>query len=269
MKNFISIFKKHKDLKIDEYVEDDYEYNYEESHDEKPVSKKKMFNKIKNTKKNKKYNNPKDYEYNYATISEDDYYNISKKSKYKFLKRYIIVLIILITIITMDTLLVIKFEVGPFFAIRTKVYDDGGTKQYHGLGYKVIKYNQKNGRIDTSIGLWDLEYKGKPTPLTPIELALELVNNKENTLLEITNQYIEVTSEITFTNIEEKTLVFNYINDEEKYNLSIHCNLTDKNIVLSQYNENQTLTFNGIVDNYKENKKSNNELILKNCNIKS
>ena len=41
--------------------------------------------------------------------------------------------------------------------IRTSIYKDGGTKEYYGLGYKVIKYNQIEGRRDTQIGLWNLK----------------------------------------------------------------------------------------------------------------
>ena len=65
-----------------------------------------------------------------------------------------IVIIVLGLLITTDILLVSKAGVGPFLAIRTKVYDDGGTKEYYGLGYKVIKYNQEIGRRDTVLGSW-------------------------------------------------------------------------------------------------------------------
>jgi len=36
----------------------------------------------------------------------------------------------------------------PVFAIRTHLYKDGGTSIYQGLGYKVIDYNQIDGRKD-------------------------------------------------------------------------------------------------------------------------
>ena len=68
-----------------------------------------------------------------------------------------IVIIVIASLVTLDITLVTKSNVGPFLAIRTKVYDDGGTKEYYGLGYKVIKYNQKVGRRDTVIGSWSLK----------------------------------------------------------------------------------------------------------------
>lgn len=36
----------------------------------------------------------------------------------------------------------------PLFAVRTEMYKDGGTAVYYGLGYKVIDYNQLEGRKD-------------------------------------------------------------------------------------------------------------------------
>ena len=73
--------------------------------------------------------------------------SVEEESKIKKISTIImIVIIVLGLLITTDILLVSKAGVGPFLAIRTKVYDDGGTKEYYGLGYKVIKYNQEIGR---------------------------------------------------------------------------------------------------------------------------
>lgn len=30
----------------------------------------------------------------------------------------------------------------PLFAINTEIYKDGGTKEYQGIGYKVLDYNE-------------------------------------------------------------------------------------------------------------------------------
>ena len=39
----------------------------------------------------------------------------------------------------------------PIFCVNIKTYRDGGTKEYIGIGYKVIKYNN-NQRKDFQIG---------------------------------------------------------------------------------------------------------------------
>jgi hypothetical protein len=41
-----------------------------------------------------------------------------------------------------------KRDKPPIFAIRTNLYKDGGTSIYFGFGYKVIDYNQLDGRKD-------------------------------------------------------------------------------------------------------------------------
>ncbi|MBS8263921.1 hypothetical protein DYI25_05665 [Mesobacillus boroniphilus] len=41
-----------------------------------------------------------------------------------------------------------KEDKPPNFSILSNVYKDGGTKVYTGLGYKVIDYNQIDGRKD-------------------------------------------------------------------------------------------------------------------------
>lgn len=33
----------------------------------------------------------------------------------------------------------------PLFAINTEIYKDGGTKEYQGIGYKVLDYNELDG----------------------------------------------------------------------------------------------------------------------------
>lgn len=57
-----------------------------------------------------------------------------------------------------------KFNLRPIFAIPLYKLKDGGTVEYYGLGYKVIKYNKldfvnEKGRSDTVFGLWTLEYE--------------------------------------------------------------------------------------------------------------
>ena len=41
-----------------------------------------------------------------------------------------------------------KQDNPPNFSLLTEVYKDGGTKVYTGLGYKVLDYNQIDGRKD-------------------------------------------------------------------------------------------------------------------------
>jgi hypothetical protein len=58
-----------------------------------------------------------------------------------------LVILIPISIFIIDYKRAIK-DMPPIFAIRTNLYKDGGTSIYLGFGYKVIDYNQLDGRKD-------------------------------------------------------------------------------------------------------------------------
>ncbi|WP_218096301.1 hypothetical protein [Paenibacillus solanacearum] len=59
----------------------------------------------------------------------------------------VLVLLLLINIFMLDYLRALN-DKKPIFAIRTEIYKDGGTSIYYGLFYKVIDYNQIDGRKD-------------------------------------------------------------------------------------------------------------------------
>ncbi|MGK5510496.1 hypothetical protein [Brevibacillus formosus] len=65
-------------------------------------------------------------------------------------KRVIATLVVILLPILMfiiDCLLAIN-DTPPAFAVRTETYKDGGTSIYQGLGYRIIDYNQLDGRQD-------------------------------------------------------------------------------------------------------------------------
>jgi hypothetical protein len=41
-----------------------------------------------------------------------------------------------------------KVDRSPIFSVRTAIYKDGGTQLFIGLGYKIINYNELDGRKD-------------------------------------------------------------------------------------------------------------------------
>ena len=89
------------------------------------------------------------------------------------------IIVILVLMVGIDVIGVTRYNVGPFFAIPTKTYKDGGTKEYVGLGYKVIKYNQLQGRRDKELGTWGLKYDIEPITVKDVDLALEFADNAE------------------------------------------------------------------------------------------
>ena len=74
-----------------------------------------------------------------AEIEKSNKLNISFINKVVNIS--LIVVIVFGLLIFIDVIAVTRFNSGPFFALKTKTYSDGGSKEYHGLFYKVIKYN--------------------------------------------------------------------------------------------------------------------------------
>lgn len=44
----------------------------------------------------------------------------------------------------------------PIFVIRTAIYKDGGSKEYMGIGYKVIVFNTLCGYKEVKFGSWQM-----------------------------------------------------------------------------------------------------------------
>lgn len=73
-----------------------------------------------------------------------------------------ILVIILISFIVLSTLGVILYNIDKdriengqepkYCVVSDNVYMDGGSREYYGLGYKVIKFNKINGYNETKIG---------------------------------------------------------------------------------------------------------------------
>lgn len=160
-----------------------------------------------------------------------------------------IVIIVLGLLITLDITLVAKANVGPFLAIKTKTYNDGGTKEYYGLGYKVIKYNQKVGRRDTVIGSWSIKYNTTPKTYKIEELSYSIVNDNNNHLKE----FIRLTGTISSKDNNNNTITLNYKDSDGKYNLTVKVKLLSKNI--KKLNKNAPVSLIGTIDNYNETKK--------------
>ena len=53
----------------------------------------------------------------------------------------------------------VRKQENPIFCISNEeMYQDGGTKVYFGLGYKVIDFNTLLGFDDIKIGTWFMDY---------------------------------------------------------------------------------------------------------------
>lgn len=168
------------------------------------------------------------------SISEDEYqskYNFktNREKRYfrwkKIINTAFVIILLILTLITIDVIAVSKFNAGPFFAIKTKTYDDGGSKEYYGIGYKVIKYNQEIGRRDKEIGSWKLKYNTEPINLTDFDLSIEFYGNKEATNVKYYKQFVRLSSTVKSVNKKKNQVILQYTDEDDKYTFQIICNM--------------------------------------------
>jgi hypothetical protein len=208
--------------------------------------------------------------------SEEEYYEEAKKtfrrvktSKFMSIFNILFILIMIIMlIISVDVICITRYNIGPFFAINTKTDKDGGTKEYYGLGYKVIKYNEVAGRRDTEIGFWNMKYSTEPLMIDDIDLAIDFQNNPETTANKYYKKYLIINSKIKNIDNNKNEIILEYTDPDGKYTLEINCKMASRKDSLVNYKINDKVSIKGTVSSFsiKEATKTN-KVILENCFI--
>ena len=218
----------------------------------------------------KKKNELKTEEYNYVDYNNYGMNDVDieiieeKEPMSKVISNIIFIIIIALGIvIAIDVICVTKYDKGPYFAIRTKTYDDGGTEEFYGLGYKVIKYHQEQGRRDTKLGFWTMPYSVEPTEISALDLAIEFRNDPEKTANKYAGQFMRVTGRIY--KIKDNELILRYKDPDDAYTLKIKCPMAEKTD-LSDLKEDMEITVLGTIDNFTlATEKTSNSANMSNC----
>ena len=116
----------------------------------------------------------------------------------------------------------------PIFCINTATANDGGTKEYLGLGYKVIDFNRLDGYDEVKIGTWSMKYEDFENEYNAN--ANVIVNGYDNIpSITITGEDAiiikQILNEFTY-NGELCDGIYSYeiiINDEEYYKVKRDC----------------------------------------------
>ena len=166
-----------------------------------------------------------DFDEEFDDDSQDKKHKKDSKKINKIINIIFYVLIVLMIMVTIDVISVSRYNSGPFFAIKTAHYKDGGTKVYTGLGYKVIKYNQIQGRRDTVIGSWALKYSVEPTEVDSIDLAIEYKTDTLKAYEKYNTKFLRISGTYQSYNKKNKTLTFGYIDPDGSYTLNIVCKM--------------------------------------------
>lgn len=205
-------------------------------------------------------------------INEDEIEEEPIKEKKFHKKLFIIIGIILVlilvpaTMIITDVIRVSKYKQTPLFAVITKTHKDGGTKEYTGLGYKVIKYNQKQGRRDIEIGTWNLKYNNDILEAEAIDLAIEFTENEANSYEKYKGKFMRISGVLSNVSMNENTITISYIDEDGKYNFDILCDMASDTDKLKEFETNIRITAIGTVSNYEfKTPDSNATLHLSNC----
>lgn len=193
-----------------------------------------------------------------------------KKKNFRLLNRIIniilVIALIILFLVTLDIVLITKYQKGPIFAIPVKTYQDGGTKEYYGIGYKVIKYNQLQGRRDMEIGTYKLKYNTEPIDISALDLSIELNNDKDKAFEKYNKKFIRINGILKEYNTKDNKVTIGYIDEDGKYSVDIICNMASDKRELKRLEIFKETTVIGVVTDYDEETDSNPITIyMSNC----
>ena len=148
---------------------------------------------------------------------------------------------------------------APMFCISNPagVYMDGGTREYFGLGYKIIKFNRLSGYNETKIGSWFMQYEDFDEEInafetSPIYLSSAKdpedkiqLNNEDADYIKILFRNLQFNQEPTNTTI---TYIFEYA-DGTKYYLKPDTGTIMKEDKESKIDSEDLNTINTIIQN--------------------
>lgn len=174
----------------------------------------------------------------------------------KVLNFFLILVMVGAFLVVFDVLMVTKFNVGPIFAIKVKTYNDGGTREYAGIFYKVIKYKQTNGRRDMVLGSYKLSYSGEVYKKSVLDLAILYRDDFTNfSLLE--GKYVVVTGKVLSVSKEKQVVKLIYEDSDNKYQTIVTFKM-DKDANYDELKKGNTVKLAGVLDDYSDNKQGIN-----------
>lgn len=174
----------------------------------------------------------------------------------KVLNFFLILVMVGAFLVVFDVVMVTKFNVGPIFAIKVKTYNDGGTREYAGIFYKVIKYKQTNGRRDMVLGSYKLSYSGEVYKKSVLDLAILYRDDFTNfSLLE--GKYVVVTGKVLSVSKEKQVVKLIYEDSDNKYQTIVTFKM-DKDANYDELKKGNKVKIAGVLDDYSDNKQGIN-----------
>ena len=176
------------------------------------------------------------------------------------------IIIVIIAMIVTDYVRVTKFEYTPLFAVKTLELKDGGTTEYMGLGYKVIDYNQIQGRRDIEMGLWNMKRNSSPIDLSDVDLAIEFTTDEVVAYKKYYKEFVRIKSTLVEKNEKDNIITLRYTDEDGKYTLDTICKLVPEQTNISAFEKDKEITIIGTISKYVgATKKKNKQIYIKNC----
>lgn len=176
------------------------------------------------------------------------------------------IIIVIIAMIVTDYVRVTKFEYTPLFAVKTLELKDGGTTEYMGLGYKVIDYNQIQGRRDIEMGLWNMKRNSSPIDLSDVDLAIEFTTDEVVAYKKYYKEFVRIKSTLVEKNEKDNIITLRYTDEDGKYTLDTICKLVPEQTNISSFEKDKEITIIGTISKYVgATKKENRQVYIKNC----
>ena len=214
----------------------------------------------------------------YTTVEEEteDYQEFrdvgvyEEERKYRRYKRIsniiFTIIMIILAMIAIDVIAVGRYNKGPFFAIPVRSYKDGGTKEYLGFGYRVIKYHQVQGRRDKEIGFWSLKYNTDPITVEDVDLAIEFTGNEYASYQKYYKKFVRVISTLKKVNEEKHQITIGYTDEDGKYSIDVICKMSEDQEDISNFENGKEITIIGTVNNFKgRTDTKNNRIYVTDC----
>ena len=136
-----------------------------------------------------------------------------------FLKA-IIGIILIIFFIGLITFTVDNARIGtgktPVASILVHHHKDGGTKEYYGIGYKIIAYNKLNGYKKSHIGTYNLQYD------STLGEESELADISKQSIEKMNGEKLKDTVEFTSKEIKNKDKFLSFLDSVAEKDVKRH-----------------------------------------------
>ncbi len=204
--------------------------------------------------------------YDYEAYEEEELWNRKDKKAKRIINIFFGIVMLILVMIATDVICVAKYNVGPFFSIPLHTYNDGGTKEYYGLGYKVIKYHQTQGRRDREIGSWSLKYNTNPITVEDVDMAIEFSENTEKAYTKYYKKFVRIISTLEEVDKKNRTITIGYQDEGKKYDLTIKCNMVKEQNNLNKLEIGKEITIIGSIKDFKQaTSKQSNRVYISDC----